>query len=361
MKKEQAEKRVTLRDIARETGYSVNTVSRAMRSKSDIAPDTIKYIRRVADRMGYSVNQIASSLRSGRTHIFAVILGGMSNPFYGIMADTIQNAAREKGYSVIIMCSRDNAALEMELVEQAISRCVDGVLLFPTSGSRPTVERLKAARMPFVLMSRYFEDMETDCVVSDEEEGGCLAARHLIETGHRKLAFISSGSVLYSSEMRLRGFHRACDEADIPVTDRCVFVSSRNIIEQDQMAAWYTLLGEKLKDLRANGFDGLFLFCDVEAWHVLTALQSSGSFGRRDFGIVGYDDLASTLSFPIPLCSINCNFQQMARDGVRILRDRIHGDARPPVRIVCPVRLVCRDTCNRHARTGTHYETEGRE
>ncbi len=343
--RDRIEKRVTLQDIAGETGYSVNTVSRALRGKSDISPETCKYIRRVADRMGYSVNQIASSLRSGRTHIFAVILGGMSNPFYGIMADTIQNAAREKGYSLIIMCSRDDAALESELVEQAISRCVDGVLLFPTSGSRPTVERLKAARMPFVLMSRYLEENDADCVVTDEEEGGCLATRHLIEAGHRKLAYISSGSVLYSGDMRLRGFHRACDEAGIPVTDRCVFVSSRNIIEQDQLAAWYGLLAAKLRDLKASGFDGLFVFCDVEAWHTLSVMQNSGCFKRDDFGIVSFDNLGGFLSFPIPLCSVDCDFAGMARAGVRLLRDRIHGDTQPPVRIVCPVRLVCRDSC----------------
>ncbi len=343
--KRKSEKRVTLQDIARETGYSVNTVSHALRNKSDISPETSQSIRRIADRMGYSINQIASSLRSGRTHIFAVILGGMSNPFYGIMADTIQNAAREKGYSLIIMCSRDDAKLELSLVEQAISRCVDGVLLFPTSSSQPTIQRLKAAHMPFVLMSRFFSEGEADCVVCDEFQGAYLATRHLIETGHRKLAFISSNNVLYSSDMRLQGFQRACDDAAIPVTDQCVFISSRNIIDHDQMDSWYLMLAEKLKSLKASGFDGLFVFCDVEAWHVLSAIQKSGALHRNDFGIVGFDNLEGSLSFPISLCSIDCSFEQMARAGVKILRDRIHGDSQPPVKIVCPVKLVCRKSC----------------
>ncbi len=352
------EKRVTLQDIAAETGYSVNTVSRALRGKSDISPATIKYIRRTADRMGYSVNQIASSLRSGRTHIFAVILGGMTNPFYGIMADTIQNAAREKGYSLMIMCSREDPGIEMDLVEQAISRCVDGVLLFPTSGSGPTIERLKAARMPFVLMSRYLEGCGADAVVADEEEGGYLAARHLIDTGHRKLCFISSGTVVYSVDKRLRGFHRACDEMGIPVTDRSVFVSSSNITGHRESAAWQALLVEKLKSLKNAGFDGLFVFCDVEAWHTLSAMQRSGTIGRDDFGIVGFDNLEGFLSFPIPLCSIDCNFEFMARAGVKILRSRIHGDTQPPVRMVCPVSMVCRGSCGHDPSTGYGPEEE---
>ena len=343
--KYQSEKRVTLQDIAKETGYSVNTVSRALRNKSDISPETIKSIRRVADRMGYSINQIASSLRSGRTHIFAVILGGMSNPFYGIMADTIQNAARAKGYSLIIMCSRDDAELELSLVEQAISRCVDGVLLFPTAKSQPTIARLKAARMPFVLMSRYLSENEADCVVCDEFHGAYLATQHLIESGRRRLAFISSNTVLYSTDLRLQGFQRACDDAGIPVTDQCVFISSRNIIDHDQMDSWYHLLAEKLKSLKASGFDGLFVFCDVEAWHVLSAMMKSGTLRRDDFGMVSFDNLEGSLSFPISLCSIDCSFEEMARAGVKILRDRIHGDVQPPIKVVCPVKLVCRKSC----------------
>ena len=86
-------RRVTLQDIARETGYSINTVSHALRNKDDIARETRERIQRVAQDMGYMGNQIASSLRSGRTRTLAVILGNMSNPFYGIMADTIQDAA----------------------------------------------------------------------------------------------------------------------------------------------------------------------------------------------------------------------------------------------------------------------------
>lgn len=343
--KRKNERRVTLQDIARETGYSVNTVSHALRNKSDISPETSQLIRRTAYQMGYSTNQIASSLRSGRTHIFAVILGGMSNPFYGIMADTIQNAAQEKGYSLIIMCSRDDAKLELSLVEQAISRCVDGVLLFPTSNSQPTIQRLKAAHMPFVLMSRYLTEGDADCVVCDEFQGAYMATRHLIEAGRRKLAFISSNNVLYSSDLRLQGFQHACDDAGIPVTDQCVFMSSRNIIDHDQMDSWYLMLAEKLKSLKASGFDGLFVFCDVEAWHVLSAMQKTGTLHRDDFGMVSFDNLEGSLSFPIPLCSIDCHFEEMAKAGVRILRDRIHGDARPPIKIVCPVKLVCRNSC----------------
>lgn len=340
-------KRVTLQDIASQTGYSVNTVSRALRGMRDISTQTTEQIRAVARDMGYTANQLASSLRSGRTHLFAVVLGGMSNPFYGIMADSIQDAAQAAGYSVMIMCSRDDAALELELVEQAIARCVDGILLFPTGQSGPTIARLRESGMPFVLMSRYLNEGEADSVVCDEVEGAYLATRHLIEAGRRRLAYISSSIVVFSSERRLLGFFRACDEAGIPSADRDVYVASRNLMASQQLETWYAEMTGKLTQLRDDGFDGLFLFCDVEAWHAIDAMQKSGRFGAGDFGIASFDNIEGALSFPIPLCSVSYDYGQMARSGIEILRRRIHGDAQPPQTVVCPVSLVCRGSCGR--------------
>ena len=124
-------KRVTLQDVARATGYTANTVSRALKNKPDISAETSKRIQDAARRMGYVRNAMACSLRSGHTRTLGVIVGGMSNPYYGRMTDSIQDAAAEEGYSLLIFCSRDDPELEYQLIETAISRQVDGILLFP--------------------------------------------------------------------------------------------------------------------------------------------------------------------------------------------------------------------------------------
>lgn len=340
-------RRVTLQDIARETGYSVNTVSHALRHKNDISQETGDRIRQAAREMGYTGNQIASSLRSGRTHLLAVILGGMSNPFYGIMADTIQDAAQAAGYSLIILCSRDDAALEARLVEQAISRRVDGIILFPTGGSAPTIRRLQESGTPFVLMSRYLREGEADSVVCDEEEGAYLATRHLIENGHRRLAYISSTTVVFSSERRVRGFTRACDECGIAADDRRICVSDASILSRRRAQDWQTVLADELTRLRDEGFDGLFVFCDVEAWHALDVIQNSDTLRADDFGIASFDNLESALSYPVPICSIGCDYEEMAKKCIELLRQRIHHDSRPPMTIVCPIHLKCRGSCKR--------------
>ncbi len=92
---------VTLQDVARATGYTANTVSRALKNKPDISAETSKKIQDAARRMGYVRNAIAGSLRSGHTRTLGVIVGGMSNPYYGRMTDSIQDAAAEEGYSLL--------------------------------------------------------------------------------------------------------------------------------------------------------------------------------------------------------------------------------------------------------------------
>ncbi len=339
--KYKAPRRVTLQDIANETGYSVNTVSHALRDLPDISAPTVAKIREAARNMGYTVNQLASSLRSGRTHLIAVILGGMTNPFYAIMADRIQDAAQLAGYSVMIMCSRDNSELESKLIDQALARCVDGILLFPTAGSQPAIDRMREANIPFVLMSRYLEKDQADCVLCDEKNGAALATKHLISKGRRRLAYVSASSeVPFSSAQRIGGFIAACEEAGIPEEDRRLCIVDSAGHENDENIPEETLIA-----LKEDGFDGLFIFCDVQAWHAIDTIQHSDSLSLSDFGMVSFDNIEGALSFPVSLCSVGMDFSVFANEGLQLLRHRIHHPERPPQTVVCPVTLSCRSSC----------------
>ena len=343
-------KRVTLQDIAERSGYSVNTVSHALRNKSDISPETCQRIQAIAKEMGYTGNQIARSLRSGRTHLIAVIVSGLSNPFYSIMAEALQRAAKVKNYNVMIMCSEDDPELELRLAEDAIARCADGIVLFPNLGSMITIERLKESRIPFVQISRTPEDGIADLIVWDDTQGAYLATRHLIDSGRRKLIYISWNNVVYSSEHRIAGFNKACDEAGIPPENRVFLTASTLGIDISDYSLWLKVLVERLISLKAEGFDGLFVFCDIEAWHVMNELDLNGTISRSDLGIVSIDNLKEALSFPLPLCSVGYSFKDIAENAIRLLRNRIHGDAAPPKSIILPVELVCRGSCCRECR-----------
>lgn len=342
------EKRVTLQDVAKRTGYSLTAVSRALRNMSDIGPEATKHIKETAAQMGYVPNQTAVALRYGRTHIITLILVDFSNPFFSIITDLIQIAAQSAGYSLMVFCSRNSSELEQQLVDQAIGRRVDGVLLFPTSKSGPSIDKLRAAHMPVVLLSCYLEPDVVDSVISNDEEGAYLAVRHLAEAGHRRIVYISSGEIAPSYLPRKRGFDKACQELQMEKSDyQCRIIPELSLSPAHQsMTEHEKEIERQLLQLKSDGFTGLFVYCDIEAWRIIDILQRSNRLEREDFGIIGFDNIDGALNSPTNLCSVDTGLRDMAQESIALLRSRIHGDERPPQTIVCPASIVCRKSCS---------------
>ena len=323
--------RVTLQDIARVTGYTVNTVSRALKDKEDISRETCLKIQQVAREMGYVRNYLASSLRSGRTKTLAMIAGSMINPFYAILGDLLQQEAARLGYTLMILCSREDPDTEQKAVEMALSRQVDGVLITPCSFESPALSMLRSSGVPFVLLSRFQEGTQDDCVCCNDEEGGYLAGRYLIESGHRNLAMLTAHQVVFSSRERFTGFRRACREAGLPEEN----VRFACLSDPGQVLA-------RLREWIAQGVSGLFSFCDVEAWSTITLLEGAGFRVPGDLTVVGFDNILGYLNFPKPISSIDCRLQDEARAAIGLLRNRIHDRTLPPQQLFLPVSLVRR-------------------
>lgn len=334
MRRPSPDKRVTLQDIARRTGVTINTVSRALKNKPDISVKTCQRIQQVAQEMGYVRNYAASSLRSGRTKTIGLILGEMSNPYYAVVADAVHEAASALGYTLLTLCTREDPQQEMLAVETALSRQVDGILLFPGRDASEAIRRMRETRTPYVLMSRSLNDRLDDCVMCDEDEGGYLATRHLIEGGRRKLAFLCKSEIVYSTEHRYKGFLRACDEFAIPEENRHCAINLPAAEEEATLRRWH-----------AEGVDGIFVFCDMEAWNAISCLEGLGVKIPQDIAVVGFDNIQAKINFPMPLCTVDPSINETIDIAVDLLRKRIHKEELPPQEIKVPARLVCRNSC----------------
>ena len=211
---------------------------------------------------------------------------------------------------------------------------MDGILLFPSAQSLRTILRLKAVGIPYVLMARHLDRDEDDWVVSDDEQGGYLAALHLIQAGHKRIGFLSSFDVVYSSKRRENGFYRALEESGIPRENGLVACQ----LDQDQTLS-------QLETWKLIGVTGVFLFCDEEAWRAVSLLQTQGQSIPHDMAIVGFDNIQGNLPIPAPLCSISYSIPDMAQSGINLLRRRIHEPNLEPQHVVFPVQLVCRGSC----------------
>jgi len=321
--------KVTLEDIAKATGYTINTVSRALKNKPDISRATCEKIQQTAREMGYVRNYIASSLRAGRTKTIAVITGGVMNVYYAVLVELLQKEAARLGYGLMSLCSQDNPEVETQAVEMALSRQVDGVLITPCSVDSPGLEMLRDSRIPFVLLSRYFRMEKDDSVISDDEQGGYLAGRYLLEKSHRKIAYLTYHHVVYSSRTRYEGLLRACREAGLPEEN----LFHAQISEEDQIL-------DQMRRWIAQGVTGVFAFCDVEAWSTITILENHGYSIPRDLTFVGFDNILGYVNFPKPITSVDGSLPELASTAIDILRKRIHDPALPPQQIMLPVRLV---------------------
>lgn len=185
---------VTLKDIAAKTGYSVNTVSRALRDKDDIAVETREMIQRTAREMGHVSNTLAASLRLGYTNTMAVILGDISNPHFSIMMKEIEGYAWKAGYTSILFNTNENEELELAAIQSALNKNVDGIIICPAQKTPDNLIYLKESGVPFVLIGR--RDEAYSYVVCNDELGGFQATKELLAAGHRDILLLH-GALTY--------------------------------------------------------------------------------------------------------------------------------------------------------------------
>jgi len=308
-------KRVTLKDIAKETGFTINTVSRALRNYSDISDHTKKLIMKKAKEMGYVPNNLAGALRSGKTKTIAIILGDISNPYFAITVKELEVALNKNKYNTILINTNEDIKLEEKAIYSALSKNVDGIILFPTQRNIKPIKILKDYNIPFVLLGRHFKDEETDYVITDDIKGGYLATDYLIKKGKRKILFLNGPPYISAAYERLSGYKMALNENNIK-EDRQL-IKEIPITAEDCYKFIKNIMNEKIT------FDSVFAFNDVIALETIYLLQKMKYKIPQDIIVVGYDNIQSRLRIPIPLTSVNIPKKRMAIKAVEILLKKI--------------------------------------
>lgn len=333
-------KSVRLKDIAVKTGFTINTVSRALKGKKDISVKTQRIIKHVAQEIGYINNSVAGALRSGFTKTIAVILGDISNPHFAIMAKEIECAASRFEYATIIINTNENEDVEKRAIYSALGKKVDGILLCPCQKSIENIAMLKHAATPFVLIGRRALracDRGADHVIVNDVKGGYLATQYLIHRGHKDILLLNGPAYISSAKDRGAGYKKALQDNAIPYSPRLI----REIVVTGED------LQEYINNIVDSGlrFTAIFAFSDLIAWETIYALNNRGLKVPEDIAIVGFDDIQSKLFFPIPLTTIGTVNGRMSETAVKILMAKIQSDTIiPPYNAVIDVGLVIRKT-----------------
>lgn len=335
--------RITLKDVAEACGYTINTVSRALRDDPRLPLPTRTKIRQTAFSMGYIRNSLASTLRSGKSGNIAVIVNDIHNLHFCNMLSKIDIELRRAGYNMMVLCMQLDESLAEQMIHSAISQSADGILFFPYHDNPSHIEYMEKHGIPFVLLDRWIRGKVTDNARCDDLQGGYLAGSHLARLGHRRYLFLSGVNQSSSQLDRLEGFRRAMHDQGIPYEGIRV-VPGENVEE----ALAERRVGELLFPM---DYTAIISFRDEVSYPVMLALEEHHIAIPGDISIVSFDHLRGEIPYLPKLTSIYADGESVAVHGVRLLLNRIADRSLPPQVTVLPVRLFDEGTTAAPAKT----------
>jgi len=332
---------VTIKDVARESGVNVSTVSRALNGEYGVHVDTREMVTAIATRLGYRPNRVARGLVTGRSHTLALVVSDIRNPFFAEVARGAEDAACRAGHDLILCNSDLDPEKQMRYVQSLMEKRVDGILMNSVSVlTRKQQEHLSTLGVSIVLLNRAAARSAFSTVCADNEGGGVLATEYLLGLGHRKIAHLTGPRAHGNMTARAKGFERAMAAAAGPVES--VVLHGRN-----NFSGGYEM-GQKLLEQHA-GMTAIFAGNDIMAFGAIRALGEAGRRIPDDVSVIGFDNVEFAGIVNPPLTTIHQPKYEIGEAAVEILlRQSGRGEKRVPEHRMFPVQLIERQSCNKY-------------
>jgi len=333
---------VTLQDIANRLGVSVATVSRALDGYDDVAPATRQRVLQAAREMGYRPNVIARMLQKQRTDTIGFIIPThgprFSDPYFSELLAGIGNAAAEQDYDLLVSTCAPDTADEMRVYERFVQgRRVDGMLVVRTREHDARIAYLLEQEFPFVSFGR--SDLEADFTYLDVDGTAGLRqlTQHLIDLGHRRIAYISAPPNLMFASHRLAGYKEALAAVDISFDEGLVIGGA--LTERSGHAAGNDLLAWD------DPPTAIIACNDLMALGVISALRSKGLTVGRDVAVAGFDDIPLAEHAHPPLTTLRQPIYEIGRRICEMLIHLLQGDTLEERHVILKPQLVVRESC----------------
>jgi DNA-binding LacI/PurR family transcriptional regulator len=293
---------VTLLDIAQACGYSVSTVSIVLSEaplSQNVAASTREQIRTMARHLGYHPDAYARSLRRRRSQTIAVLAYDLSDPFCIPIVHGIQAGLQPASYMPLLVDAQTQRKLFDNYLRMILERRAEGVIVIASWIFQETnlLEDIEKNQVPIVIVGRDLTNRNVSSLLVDNEAGGALAMRHLIELGHRHIAIIRGPEELFDTELRWQGVQRCAAEAGIKIDPRLVYQLPSITDSTSGFEGGLQFASEMLASKRP--FTAVLAFDDLTALGVVRGLNSAGLKVPDDCSVVGFDDvLPAAVSTP---------------------------------------------------------------
>ena len=331
---------VTLRDVAAASGVSLSTASRALDERGTASKSAAAaHVRKVAEELGYRRNSFASNLRRGETRTLGVLVPRLSDTVMALMFEELERAASDRGYFAMVATSGDDPDDERRAAETLLDRNVDGLILATARLDDELPRHLRERGVAHALVLR--TDGVSPSALGDDEVGGYLAVRHLIDLGHRDIAVVTGPSFTSTGVARLAGARRALDEAGIVPPEEWLMAAGYGI-ENGFSAGEALLAGNTGKRPSA-----VFAANDNLAMGIIAAAHRFHVTVGEDLALVGYNDIPLSSRLATPLSSVRVPLDQMAGNAIDLI---VNPGKEPRIRKSMPT-LMPRDSSGspRHA------------
>lgn len=310
-------KRASIKDIARIANVSHSTVSRALRSSDLVNPETAEKIRRIAAENGFRASAVARSLATSRTDTLGVVVTSIADPFVAEVVAGIEEEAIANDYSVFLANCNADPERELKVVQSFESRRVDGIVVTASRVGALYARILEQLQIPIVLVNNQHPSHFAHSILIENFQASRRAVTHLIELGHRRIAYIGDRFGYGSDSERFSGYRSALDEAGI-------LFQPELVVHGDGKADGGMLAVEKLLQ---SGYAPSAIFCynDMTALGAAKGIRTRGLRIPEDISLAGFDDLPLALYMDPPLTTVRQPKHEMGRMATHVLLKRIAG------------------------------------
>jgi LacI family transcriptional regulator len=330
-----------MKDIAKDLGVSLMTVSKALRNHSDISDETRERVLKRATELNYQPNWIAQSLVTRKTYLIGLVIPDLMHSFFAEVAKGIGRKLGVMGYQIVISNTEENESVEERHLNLLIARKVDGLIVASAqrSGRSDVFRTLEASKVPYVLIDRMLPGVEANFVGVKDTDLGCMATAHLIEQGCRQIAHIR-GPAVATGAGRLRGYRNALAQYGLKVPAEYTAGGGSG----DHTG--YDAMRELLK-VRPRP-DGVFCYNDPVAAGAIKAALEAGLSVPDDIAIIGAGNVHYSDLLRVPLSTIDQSSTRIGEAAAELLSECMTSKAVLPVRrIFLTPRVVARDSTRR--------------
>lgn len=327
---------VRLKDIAEMLGCSVMTVSKALRDEPDVSAATRTKVKLAAQQMGYVPDSSARGLRTRTTKLLGLAVSSCADPILSGVASAIEQLAYEMGYDILLAQNASLPEREEACLRRFLARRVDGIFIVPVprlTGEAAVFQELLSRRVPSVLLGpapAYCSGFAS--VAAEEEPASCAVTRHLLQLGHRRIAFLSGPQGCAASQARYQGYRRALAEVGLDFQEEWVF--NAGLTAEDGGKAAKQFLGEQCRATAIQAVN------DPVAIGCMKHLAASGLGVPQDISITGFGDIYLSDSLLAPLTTVRLPKQRLGQAAIQAMQRLLKN--KPPEQKILPAELVVR-------------------